>query len=409
MPRLGPGHGRGASPTPIGSPRSAGTRSRFTRAHPVDRRAARAAPYCYFVNSYYAVPDRARRRARRHRVRRRVLLDGRATATSSPPSSTPRRAASSGSRSSRNFAGWDGADADQAPHRLLRRRRRTGHEGPAVPGQHRRRARGRARPALYDDQIDEIVFYDITASAEKRTIDLDTVRARRRPRLRARSPSAAASAPSTTCSRCSRPAPRRSASTRWRCATPRSSATAPRRSARQCIVSQHAGEARRHPAPGIPSGYEVFIDGARLATGLDAIDWVRRGEDLGAGEIVVNSIDRDGTASGYDLDDHPCGRRRGERAGHRVGRRGQRRPHRRRPHRRRRVSAAIISSILYSPRLDRNVGVRELKDGLARARRADAPVGRVPPRELEPPPGAAGRARASQSMRGASDHRRSRS
>ena len=53
---------------------------------------------------------------------------------------------------------------------------------------------------------------------------------------------------------------------------------------------------------GIPSGYEVFIDGARLATGLDALDWVRRGEDLGAGEIVVNSIDRDGTASGYDLD-----------------------------------------------------------------------------------------------------------
>ena len=53
---------------------------------------------------------------------------------------------------------------------------------------------------------------------------------------------------------------------------------------------------------GIPSGYEVFIDGARLATGLDALDWVRRGEDLGAGEIVVNSIDRDGTASGYDID-----------------------------------------------------------------------------------------------------------
>ena len=53
---------------------------------------------------------------------------------------------------------------------------------------------------------------------------------------------------------------------------------------------------------GIPSGYEVFIDGARLATGLDALDWVRRGEELGAGEIVVNSIDRDGTASGYDLD-----------------------------------------------------------------------------------------------------------
>ena len=52
----------------------------------------------------------------------------------------------------------------------------------------------------------------------------------------------------------------------------------------------------------IPSGYEVFIDGARVATGLDAIEWVKRGEDLGAGEIVVNSIDNDGTAAGYELD-----------------------------------------------------------------------------------------------------------
>ena len=60
-------------------------------------------------------------------------------------------------------------------------------------------------------------------------------------------------------------------------------------------------QARRRPR-GIPSGYEVFIDGARLATGMDALDWVRRGEELGAGEIVVNSIDHDGTASGYDLD-----------------------------------------------------------------------------------------------------------
>ena len=131
---------------------------------------------------------------------------------------------------------------------------------------------------------------------------------------------------------------------------------------RQCIVLstqvKHVGA-----RDGIPSGYEVFIDGARLATGLDALDWVRRGEDLGAGEIVVNSIDRDGTASGYDLDitsavadavnvpviasggagtvDHIADGLTGGGA-----------------------SAAIISSILYSPRLERNVGVRELKDGL---------------------------------------------
>ena len=141
---------------------------------------------------------------------------------------------------------------------------------------------------------------------------------------------------------------------------------------RQCVVLstqvKHVGV-----RDGIPSGYEVFIDGARLATGLDALDWVRRGEDLGAGEIVVNSIDRDGTASGYDLDitravadavnvpviasggagtvDHIAD---GLTAGG--------------------ASAAIISSILYSPRLERNVGVRELKDGLAERSRRDAAV-----------------------------------
>ena len=70
---------------------------------------------------------------------------------------------------------------------------------------------------------------------------------------------------------------------------------------RQCVVL--STQVRNvGPRAGIPSGYEVFIDGAREATGLDAIDWVKRGEELGAGEIVVNSIDRDGTASGYDLE-----------------------------------------------------------------------------------------------------------
>ncbi len=52
----------------------------------------------------------------------------------------------------------------------------------------------------------------------------------------------------------------------------------------------------------IPSGYEIFIDGARVATGLDAVQWAQRGEELGAGEICVNSIDADGTKDGYELD-----------------------------------------------------------------------------------------------------------
>jgi cyclase len=53
--------------------------------------------------------------------------------------------------------------------------------------------------------------------------------------------------------------------------------------------------------PGMPSGYGVVIDGGRTRTGLDALEWARRAESLGAGEIVLNSIDADGTKDGYEL------------------------------------------------------------------------------------------------------------
>jgi cyclase len=214
---------------------------------------------------------------------------------------------------------------------------------------------------LYDDQIDEIVFYDITASAEKRKIDLDTVQ---RVAHHVFVPftvgggirsvddmfevlKAGAEKISVDSMAVRNPEILREGAEAF---------------GRQCIVLstqvKHVGV-----RPGLPSGYEVFIDGARLATGLDALDWVRQGEELGAGEIVVNSIDRDGTASGYDVDitravadavnvpviasggagtvDHIA---EGLTSGG--------------------ASAALISSILYSPRFERNLGVRELKDGL---------------------------------------------
>ena len=91
------------------------------------------------------------------------------------------------------------------------------------------------------------------------------------------------------------------------------------------------------PESAVPSGYEVFIDGARVATGMDAIEWVKRGEELGAGEIVVNSIDNDGTAVRLRPRDHARGRRRGQRPGDRVGWRRDGGPHRRRAHDRRRL------------------------------------------------------------------------
>jgi imidazole glycerol-phosphate synthase subunit HisF len=214
---------------------------------------------------------------------------------------------------------------------------------------------------LYDDQIDEIVFYDIKASAEKRKIDLDTVR---RVASQVFVPftvgggirsvedmfevlKAGAEKISVDSMAVRNPGIIRDGAQAF---------------GRQCIVLSTQVK-RVDASQHIPSGYEVFIDGAREATGLDALEWVRRGEDLGAGEIVVNSIDRDGTASGYDLDitrdvadavsvpviasggagtvDHIA-------AGLTDGG----------------AQAAIISSILYSPRFDRNLGVRELKEAL---------------------------------------------
>ena len=50
-----------------------------------------------------------------------------------------------------------------------------------------------------------------------------------------------------------------------------------------------------------PSGYEVVINGGRTPTGIDALEWALRGEELGAGELVVNSIDADGTREGYEI------------------------------------------------------------------------------------------------------------
>jgi cyclase len=217
---------------------------------------------------------------------------------------------------------------------------------------------------LYADQIDEIVFYDITASALKRKIDLETVR---RVAHHVFVPftvgggirsvddmfevlKAGAEKISIDSMAVRNPEIIREGAVAF---------------GRQCIVLstqvKHVGA-----RSGLPSGYEVFIDGARLATGLDALDWVRRGEELGAGEIVVNSIDRDGTASGYDLDitravadavNVPViasgGAGTVEHIADGLTAGG--------------ASAAIISSILYSPRFERNVGVRELKEGLRAA------------------------------------------
>ncbi len=55
-------------------------------------------------------------------------------------------------------------------------------------------------------------------------------------------------------------------------------------------------------AGGLPSGFEVTTHGGRRGTGIDAVEWAARGAELGAGEILLNSMDADGTKAGYDLE-----------------------------------------------------------------------------------------------------------
>ncbi|MQA95904.1 MAG: imidazole glycerol phosphate synthase subunit HisF [Streptosporangiales bacterium] len=74
---------------------------------------------------------------------------------------------------------------------------------------------------------------------------------------------------------------------------------ASRRFGAQCVVL--SVDARRVvDGPPTPSGFEVTTHGGRRGTGIDAVEWARRGEELGVGEILLNSMDADGTREGFD-------------------------------------------------------------------------------------------------------------
>jgi cyclase len=81
--------------------------------------------------------------------------------------------------------------------------------------------------------------------------------------------------------------------------TPQLVADATARYGSQCIVV--AVDAKRVPGTGAPR-WEVYTHGGRNATGLDALEWGRRMQAAGAGEILLTSMDRDGTRNGFDLE-----------------------------------------------------------------------------------------------------------
>ncbi|MHC3000664.1 imidazole glycerol phosphate synthase subunit HisF [Gordonia metallireducens] len=74
-----------------------------------------------------------------------------------------------------------------------------------------------------------------------------------------------------------------------------------RRFGSQCIVLSVDARTVPEGSEPTPSGWEVTTHGGRKGTGIDAVEWARRGQDLGVGEILLNSMDADGTKQGFDL------------------------------------------------------------------------------------------------------------
>ena len=119
-------------------------------------------------------------------------------------------------------------------------------------------------------------------------------------RCSSRSPSAGDPHASKTCAGCCARAPTRCRSTPRRSTIPTSCARAADEFGAQCIVV--AIDARRRNADDPGAGWEVVTHGGRTPTGLDAVEWAEQVCALGAGEILLTSMDRDGTKAGYDIE-----------------------------------------------------------------------------------------------------------
>ncbi len=151
----------------------------------------------------------------------------------------------------------------------------------------------------YDDGVDELVFYDITASHEGRPIDIEMVEEVARNIFipfsvgggirgvedMRRALLAGAEKVSVNSLAVRNPDIIREGAVAF---------------GRQCVVL--GMDAKKVPVtPEIPSGYEIVVQGGRKPMGLDALAWAKQAEELGAGEICLNSIDADGTKEGYEL------------------------------------------------------------------------------------------------------------
>ena len=151
----------------------------------------------------------------------------------------------------------------------------------------------------YADGLDELVFYDITASSDNRSIMLDVVEAVAAevfiPLSVGGGVRSVADATDLRLAGAEKINVNSAAVQR-----PQLIAECAEAIGDQNVVLsmdiRYAGSTRS-----FPSGYEIVINGGRTPMGIDALAWAREGERLGAGELVVNSIDADGTREGYEL------------------------------------------------------------------------------------------------------------
>ena len=152
--------------------------------------------------------------------------------------------------------------------------------------------------ATYDQEgADELTFLDITASSDERETTYDVVRRTAEQVFIPLTVGGGVRSPQDV-DRLLRAGADKVALNTAAVARPEVLREAAHRFGSQCVVL--SVDARR--AAGTKSGFEVTTHGGRRGTGIDAVGWAHQAADLGAGEILLNSVDADGTRRGFDLE-----------------------------------------------------------------------------------------------------------
>jgi cyclase len=154
--------------------------------------------------------------------------------------------------------------------------------------------------AAYDaDGADELVFLDITASSSGRET-MDEVVGRTAGQVFIPFTVGGGVRSAADVDRLLRAGADKVSLTTAAIARPELLAEAAHRFGSQCVVL--SVEARRAAGPALASGFEVTTHGGRRGAGIDAVEWAARAVGLGVGEILLNSMDADGTKAGFDLE-----------------------------------------------------------------------------------------------------------